>query len=479
MPKLSAYCRIMLWIEEQDANLAWAIRNLCLEGLLAPGRKPVRGKPAGVTFLMPSKDVRKAILKEAESAAPEKAVEIIKAHIIPAALLKAEDFTAQKLATRGDFELPVKGAKGGKVELEGGVELSPADFRAVKDKEGRLAVWTVTKGAVPTAGKPFSISDFSKGGSKVGGGADSADREEFLCEMRRYLATNAKSLEDCTRVAMGYLHGLLNHLHKNYRDELRALLPLLDYSPIASLYIFVSATSDAAFGNWDRKPRDASTSEMAGLELEIFSDPAKFAGQLGEPLTGALLTNPKAVFEARVKIIEANRESGMIRFDALARQYKNALGRNRIGAVNDVWPEATLKKMQKEVGGVPSAMLYDCVRRVVWTLSKCLDGRHSAEAKQEATHVFLCTAIDVLCGRAEKILRDHSLPCDMFYSSAYLYGLTPWEDVRSVPDSPDSDTTPWQRAINIHEKIEHGVIEKLASQSNVAGLERFTHMSAE
>lgn len=480
MPKLSAYCRIMLWVEEQDPNLAWAIRNLCLEGLLAPGRKPVRGKPAGVTFLMPSKDVRKAILKEAESAAPEKAVEIIKAHIIPAALLKAEDFTAQKLATRGDFELPVKGAKGGKVELEGGAELSLADFRAVKDKEGRLAVWTVTKGAVPTAGKAFSVSDFSKGGSKVGGDAAGASREEFLCEMRRRLATNAGNLEDCTAVAMGYLHGLLNHLYTNHQGELKALLPLLDYSPIASLYIFVAAASDSAFNSWDCKPRDASTSEMAGLELGIFNDPAGFIKQMrGEP-EGALLTKPSEVITARDSIIEAHRENKMMRFDSLVRRYNSSLERNQIGSINGVWPLATLDKMKKEVNGVPAALLYDCVRRIVWTLSMCLNGRHSVETKQKTTYEFLCMVINILCGRAKDSLYEHSIPCDMFYSSAFLYGLAPYSAYPKDSGAQNSDTVPWQRPISIHENLEYGIIEKLASHSNAAGLERLaTRTSAE
>lgn len=479
MPKLSAYCRIMLWVEEQDPNLAWAIRNLCLEGLLAPGRKPVRGKPAGVTFLMPSKDVRKAILKEAESAAPEKAVEIIKAHIIPAALLKAEDFTAQKLATRGDFELPVKGAKGGKVELEGGAELSLADFRAVKDKEGRLAVWTVTKGAVPTAGKAFTVSDFSKGGSKVGGGGGAADWEEFMCEMRRRLATNAGSLEDCTAVAMGYLHGLLNHLYTNHQGELEALLPLLDYSPIASLYIFVSAASDSAFSSWDCKPRDITISKMAELELGIFDDPAGFIKHIGGKPEGALLTNPEGVFAARRKLIESHRESRMVNFASLVRRYNGAFELNSIGDVSNVWPQATLAKMKAEVDTVPSALLYDCVRRIVWTLSKCLDGRHSAEAKQKATYEFLCIAIDVLCGRARTYLHDHSIPCDMFYSSAFLYGLTPFKVVSAVPEAIDSDTAPWLRAINVHERLEYGIVRKLADRSGSAGLERLARASAE
>ena len=93
------------------------------------------------------------------------------------------------------------------------------------------------------------------------------------------------------------------------------------------------------------------------------------------------MTNPEGVFAARRKLIESHRESRMVNFASLVRRYNGAFELNSIGDVSNVWPQATLAKMKAEVDTVPSALLYDCVRRIVWTLSKCLDGRHSAEAR--------------------------------------------------------------------------------------------------
>ncbi len=145
--KLQKHCRIFLWVEGHDPALAQAIRDLCMEGALSPGRAS-----SGVTFLYPTAAVRKEIIEKAYGPDAEEALRLLDANIIPEVVRTPAEFRRVG-GNRLGVQLKVVGAEGSLVRLEGGAVLRPAeDFSPLR--KDNIAVWTVEEGELPTEGPP-------------------------------------------------------------------------------------------------------------------------------------------------------------------------------------------------------------------------------------------------------------------------------------------------------------------------------------
>jgi len=230
---LVKHCRIFQWVEAQDPEFAGAIRDLCLEGVLAPGKGG-----AGVTFLYPAEAAdRAAIVARAYSEEADEAVRQIEALIIPDALETASDFQARKVGNRLGVPFTVERVSGAKVHLAGGAVLAPAgDFAPLKHRAGRVAVWTLA-GRVPTEGSGYTPPARPARAAKRGG-ADPAPgrRLDLLAKVAQdYLAWAAGGY----RGPDPFLAASVGLLHSLGPEDLRRVTPFLDYYPHVTLHLLL------------------------------------------------------------------------------------------------------------------------------------------------------------------------------------------------------------------------------------------------
>jgi hypothetical protein len=259
--KLQKHCRIFLWVEGHDPALAQAIRDLCMEGALSPGR----GSP-GVTFLYPTAAVRKEIIEKAYGADAEDALRLLDANIIPEVVRTPAEFRRAG-GNRLGVQLKVIGTEGTSVRLEGGAVLRPSeDFSPLR--KDNIAVWCVEEGALPTegpaapktaAGRPRVAG--GRGRRRAHGGAGdappsvAAESQPLLGDMehlsaRAVLAAkteaafNACMLKDRCRAYDPYLDVVASLLlwlqsPKGDPDRFLGVLPLIDRDPVSCFYILL------------------------------------------------------------------------------------------------------------------------------------------------------------------------------------------------------------------------------------------------
>lgn len=249
---LVKHCRIFQWVEAQDPEFAGAIRDLCLEGVLSPGKGG-----AGVTFLYPEDAARRAdIVAKAYSEDADAAVRMIEALIIPEALHKSSDFQSRKVGNRLGVPFKVESASESKVHLAGGAELAPAkDFSPLKSRADKVAVWKLVKGSVPTEGSGYTPP--SRGAKKTGG-ADLAmgpSRLDLLAKVAQdyldWAAGGYQGPDPFLAASVGLLHSLSP-------EDLRRVTPFLDYYPHVTLHLLLEPhktvgthlIGDQAVANW-------------------------------------------------------------------------------------------------------------------------------------------------------------------------------------------------------------------------------------
>lgn len=244
-PQLEKFCRIFQWIEQQDAEFAGAIRDLCLEGALSPG-----GRAAGVTFLYPrDKDYRREIIDAAYSAEADEAVKMVESLILPDVFLTAADFSraGRDVGSRAGIKYTVEpGAGSGKVALAGGIELAVAeDFRPLARRAGDIAVWIVAKGRLPLTGEPYTPPAGAKKhrAADVRGGSAGTD----LAARAQLAAATEAEYDRCMRADRCRTHNpylaktvsLLNWLRAKCPDTLAAVAPILDVDPMITFYLLL------------------------------------------------------------------------------------------------------------------------------------------------------------------------------------------------------------------------------------------------
>ncbi len=234
---MSKHCRIFQWVEDQDPEFAKAIRQLCLEGALAPN-----ARTPGVTFLYPKEAAYRQEIIEKAYDDPDNAQKMVEALIVPDVLLQAGDFSRRPVGNRCGVAFKVESAGNGKVVLADGVELVPSGFATMASRTGALAVWAVAKGRLPQAGAPYSPAaparrpgpPVRRGGAAGGGG----DRCALACAVEAEFdccAAKGRLLECNPYLAR--VVSLLNYLKANHADVLEAARPALDYDPVVCFYL--------------------------------------------------------------------------------------------------------------------------------------------------------------------------------------------------------------------------------------------------
>ena len=237
--KLHKYCRIFQWVETKDGAFATAIRDLCMESNLS-------GRQTGVTFLFPPEALRKQIVKDAYSKEPEKAVQLIRAHVVTTAALTGNDFS-KGVGTRLGIKLEVEDHGPSTVTLKNGAKLKLADDFTALGRDN-LAVWVVESGEVPLEGPKFGVAAFSRdkprrnaAATAQGGAHNLNDRERLATAVEDAFSACMKK-DRCVIRADPYLThvvSLLNFLKMNHLDEFVKILPMIDRDPAVTFYLLL------------------------------------------------------------------------------------------------------------------------------------------------------------------------------------------------------------------------------------------------
>jgi hypothetical protein len=156
------YCTLLRWVEDKNKKLAEAIVNLCADGYLRP-----RGGPdsSGITFFYPEDSALLKKIIDAPSkpdSEQQEALAIIKRHIVPTALLSAEDAANMKEIPNLLYrKIPVKSASKGNIEFENSSKATLYTKFIGRSDKAPMAVWTVSgKNGVPDSAEQVEMKSF-------------------------------------------------------------------------------------------------------------------------------------------------------------------------------------------------------------------------------------------------------------------------------------------------------------------------------
>lgn len=223
------FCRIYRRIEQKNSLFAEALRDLCLEGMLAPG-----AKYNGITFLYPPEKKIKDFIKMAYCDDAEKAIELLQTYVLPVAVNSSKEFINGKVGNLKKIRINTNAtADGEKVTLSNGCVLEKdIKFQTLYGK-GSLSVWNVISGDVPTDGESY-MPEFKKMARKGGGFFNwgNSKRIEILNFVKDKLSQNINS-----DPFIDILVSFINHLKLRDNNTLDMIKPLFDYEAIISFFI--------------------------------------------------------------------------------------------------------------------------------------------------------------------------------------------------------------------------------------------------
>lgn len=353
-PPKKQWCRIFFWLEGKDPDLAAIYREHCLEMKLHP-----RFDDAGVTFLYPEDaGFREAIKKAAEDDTAE-ATRLLSSLVLLNFFGSAADFARLEAGTLARTKYKAA-PKGEGVELEGGATARPdKEFAPTKELEGRIAVWALKgRPALPT--EPFTPVRRTRPegdgpgarprkppttGGALGDGA-SAVRVAFA---ERVLAAAALGLpEDAPGPGRRpppsgrdpFLDAcvvILGALERADPGRLAAVVPLLDFCPVATFFLLVEPWKT---GEGHLVP-EAVLAEYAGLGAGAGPDAAvaAFCSYFRDWTQGGA-ARLGAVFAEKDRLRADAIDRGSCS-DAVLEAYDRLVAENALGPLSGVLPAET------------------------------------------------------------------------------------------------------------------------------------------
>ena len=344
----------MSWLREKDSDLADALTDRCLEGLLS-----VRSRGPGVTFIYPGKSVSEKIVKgayDSDKAKVEESEKLVKAHIIPTLVTAGSEFTT-KIGSLAGGQLEASEKKASEVTIkDGGAKVKRiADAKILRDK---VAIWEVTSGSLPASGSfdPDTLRG-KKGGDAAAPVGFQLSRSEKTFQLLEHFQIHARSSSpnakaEAFRVFHAAIVSLLAHLKNCCSDPAAKLafatiLSVLDRNPLVAWCILVEPfrngdhlLPDSVWRTWDQ--RDADPVEATRRKIKFFESPQDAVTVSLPEISGAKIFSQPDQVEAAV---EACREAIMTRAASsnpcqlMSDAYENSLSKNRLGSVDNIWPD--------------------------------------------------------------------------------------------------------------------------------------------
>lgn len=427
--KLTKFCKITKYLEQEDYDLYRVIDDLCLHSIFIP-----RGVN-GITFLMPKeKKIRDEILKNAYSDEAEKAEKILRSMVIQDYLPDASSFLSkqddipnqlgQKICIDEKGSDPSKGV----VKFSCGGEARP-DKKFQPFKRGNMAVYLYTGRPIPLDSPACTYEHAKSKRGKTGGGAFGGSSSDLL----RLLREKVFSRREVAPVLAASLKALLHliwYCHTNdHKDDIKLIKSQMSEDPLATLLIcldpIVATHGVSCKGGWVREygRLDPNQIRFEVGELETWRN---FSANLDESKVKVVKgggiadeRNPAA------KDIEALGELyKKAKVDLVAGTSKATLGSALKSVYETMWKDG-------KIGGVP-----------IWdpAVKKIMAGSHMHKMSQDELRLLSARAtvgdlemdifIDmVLFGLVLKkepayILGGSKLLTDTYYSVTYVFALS-------------------------------------------------------
>ncbi len=348
--RLSKYCRIFQWVETQDSALAGAIRDLCMEGQLWPRR----GR--GVTFLYPKeKAYREEIIAKTYSDEAEQAIRMLEALILPVHVATPADFRGD-IGSKLGVKLEVESISGGKIMLQGGVQLAAApSFEPLR--RDNIAVWLLEAGRAPLDGAEWRPSRSPPKPKRTVRGGSS--RRLMLADrtMQAFIGCMDKPPDFCTAYHpyLANVVSLLNFLDKRHPDLLQKVRPVLDRDPIVTFFLLIEPHRQSAPYLLDDSVLFGGP--LAWNETMFYTNAVEeyqsFFVQPGNPSRldiPKIFSEPHKVREAvnalREQIVPLlNRKDGP---QAVKKAYDDFVRTNLLGEFGPIVPEQTLQDFKSD-----------------------------------------------------------------------------------------------------------------------------------
>jgi hypothetical protein len=386
---MSRYCKLYNWVKVADPELAEAVEDLCLIGNFATKRD------WGLSFIMPEAKLKKEIIGHAYGPTPEKAIDLINAHIIHENLAEHTGETSNKAG----YKVHVK--KDGDKMVVGELVVQKAkDFSPMTGR--RISAWHAVSGAPTLSGA----------------------RAERKFDRKKPQAKQAKTFTDKTHNAR---RRLINDIQNAYTEAVIANAAGGEEDPharAAEVVASVEGQLRLAAAGGDEDARAATTilhstiddnptvsalmllnpnqqmnqtlvaaynklGDNIGLSVADASDYSKILGRASASASGA----GEAVRDIRRRITAIADSSGTATGPATAAivgAYEDLYRDNRVGDVSGVFSETASSEFRKTGGA--AALLRDLMRHDIATSLTQLENDVSPttadDIRQDVSSVF-------------------------------------------------------------------------------------------
>jgi hypothetical protein len=378
-PKMKVFCNLQKWVEQEHPTLAMMLDNLCIKSRLSS-----KGKQ-GMTIIIPHKKDIAQLEKLAYGDTVEeakKAVNILRAHILPMSLVTAMSWKANQANLPND-QMPngnteFKSANGDEVTLAGVgdtvVKIVPVTSYKIMAANQTTSVWEIKEGSLKWEGlKPATVPER---GSKVGGMSEESVaraktdiRTRIILEAEVTFAHDMVTGSQMTRfsnipqelkefsdvvpgkkrnVFAEMLASLIQYaLNADVVFFVERILPLISYS-IMDLYYLLEPygpcskngylLDDTFVYNWWSSYKLNPIIDMISilqandkfLGSDRSSEPYAYLSKSGKYLA-AVKRKTDAIFESDATSADSK---GM----QLCKLYGEVINTNSIGDIKDIWP---------------------------------------------------------------------------------------------------------------------------------------------
>ncbi len=268
--KLTKFCSLVKFIQQEiDANLAQVIQDLCLDSLLTPR------KNMGITFVVPTKEVRETIMKLAYTDQIDEASKHIKAHIIFDFLPTAEAFKLRghDIINALHQKLDITEIKDGHVKLRTGIMERNKKF--VPYKTDNMVVYDMIQGTIPINSPQTKMIQYDLAKPRmmslhVRGGAVLDPKTLFLSDMNNF----EKYLmgDHTTNILLERMVSYMKYMYsKNRGAYFDSVLPYIDPSEVGYFTTLRLQYDECGLGtvDWLASTHGICISKMPGIREEL------------------------------------------------------------------------------------------------------------------------------------------------------------------------------------------------------------------
>ena len=388
--RMTRYCKLFNWVKDENPEFAQALDDLCLVKNLSTFRD------YGLSFVMPTKKVVKEIIDHTYGSNPEKAYDLVNAHIILANLDDSTKETSNKLG----YKISVNG-KGKEVHLD---KLKVKRSESFKPMTGKnISAWLAEEGEPTMTGTKIERGAM-KPKAKKGSSEQLRDttynaRQRILTDIKNHyvnaLIDSARGVQGSSPHAeaaravasvVGQIELRAKGGCESCGDASHVISSVIDDNPtVTALILFnpnqqIAETMVKAFN---------VLGDKISAKVADASDYKKILSKKKSENSNAA----HAVHSLRKKINALKEESGTANGHAtsvILGAYNDLYSNNKIGDVEGIFPEKTAA-IFKRTGG-SAALLRDIMRNDVATSLQAIDEEtfpvSAADLEMEVDSVF-------------------------------------------------------------------------------------------